>query len=210
MNGTIFSPEVSSSNLSIFSGEKCLPTMVRPRYPRQRFKIHVNEWMYHWGVGDDVSWLVTNFLRSFKYFWHNHKGSKIVEAISNTKKNGFFLTERFILQPNPTTFLPNKKRHKNRSPRFWQILARWVLLFLTPTPTRKRPWGDHEIMARIHPSWRSHLCSLLGCSFNGLGAPWAVAFSGLGWMGWMSCCVGLYPKLSKLVMEVPGFAYPTS
>ena len=134
----------------------------RPRYPRQRFKIHLKTWMYHWGAGDDVSWLVPNFLRSFKYFWRNHKGSKSVEAISNTKKNVFFLTERFILQPNPTTFLPNKKRHKNRSPRFFS--DSWTLGFtFSDTNTNKKtamrwPWdygtntSDVEIPP-LFPSW---------------------------------------------------------
>ena len=208
--GPFLFQEVSSSNLSFFSWEKYLPTMVRPRYPRQRFKIHLNPWMYRWGVGDDVSWLVANFLRSFKYFWRNHKGSKIVKAISNTKKRSFLPNRKVYTRANPTIFLSQTKQHKNRSPTFF--LDSWTLgfTFSDTNTNKKRPWGDHEIMARIHPTWRSHLCSLLGCRFNGLGAPWAVAFSGLGWMGWMSCCVGLYPKLPRLVMEVPGFAYPTS
>ena len=183
----------------------------RPRYPRQRFKIHLNPWMYHWVVADDAPWLLANFLRSFKYFWRDHKGSRIVEALKQyqtQEKSVFFLTERFILQPTPLFFLSQtKKDNRIVHHDFVRLLDSG---FFRHNTNKKRPWGDHETMARIHPTWGSHLCSLLGCSFNGLGAPWAVAFSGLSWMGWMSCCVGLYPKLSKLVMEVPGFAYPTS
>ena len=146
--------------------------------------------MYHWDVCDDVSCLVANFLRSFKYFWGDHKGSKICWSNVKQKK----LTNRKV-------HTPAQKRKDKIHQDFFRLLDSG-LLFLN---TDKKPWGDHEIMARIHPSWRSHLCSLLGCSFNGLGAPWPLR---MGRMGWMSCCVGCiqhYPNMEKCREEVGWF-----
>lgn len=142
------------------------------------------------------------FLAWWQIFWGRSsifevtiKGQKFVEAMSN-KKN---LTSRKV-------HTPAQKRKDKIHQDFFRLLDSG-LLFLN---TDKKPWGDHEIMARIHPSWRSHLCSLLGCSFNGLGAPWPLR---MGRMGWMSCCVGCiqhYPNMEKCREEVPGVACPTS
>ncbi len=147
-------------------------------------------------------WLVAMFLRCLSIFQVTIKGQKLLEAVS-IKKTAFLLTERFILRPTPifTNKQTNNQTNKNPSPIFFR-LSDFGITFLLNTNVSKRwekklhpPWGDHEIMARIHPSWRSHLCSLLGCSFNGLGAPCLSQLMGwfwgwMGWICWMSCCGG--------------------